>query len=79
MAGAGLSRLDKIIPLAVLSFTAAVYAPVLGFGFVSDDTAQIVQSQSRYTWSAAPGYFGSDVWNVIIPGRTDYYRPVFLL
>jgi tetratricopeptide (TPR) repeat protein len=46
---------------------------------VSDDVGQIVQSQSRYTWSAVPGYFGSDVWNFIIPGKTDYYRPVFLL
>src|ERR1700677_1382216 len=73
------SRLRTIIPLAVLLLTAAVYAPVLWFGFVVDDTGQIVESQSRYTWSAIPSYFGSDVWTFIAAEKTNYYRPVFLL
>ena len=59
--------------------TAAVYLPVLGFGFVADDGGQIVESQSRYTWSAIPGYFTSDIWNFISASKTNYYRPLFLL
>jgi protein O-mannosyl-transferase len=68
-----------MIPLAVLLLTAAVYAPVLWFGFVVDDTGQIIESQSRYTWSAIPSYFGSDVWTFIAAEKTNYYRPMFLL
>jgi protein O-mannosyl-transferase len=76
---APLSRLHKVVQLAVLLLTAAVYLPVLWFGFVCDDSGQIVESHARYTWSAVPSYFGSDVWNFIVTGKTDYYRPVFLL
>lgn len=68
-----------IAPLVALLLTAAVYLPVLWFGFVCDDSSQIVESQSRYTWSAVPGYFGSDVWTFIAAAKTNYYRPVFLL
>jgi hypothetical protein len=62
MDGAAPSRLRTIAPLTALLLTAAVYLPVLWFGFVCDDAGQIVQSQSRYTWSAVPTYFSSDVW-----------------
>ncbi len=68
-----------IVPLTVLLLTAAVYLPVLWFGFVYDDAGQIVESQSRYTWSAVPSYFSSNVWTFINPGTSNYYRPVFLL
>ena len=73
------ARLRTIAPLVALLATAAVYAPVLWFGFVCDDSGQIVESQSRYTWSAVPSYFGSDVWTFIAGAKTNYYRPVFLL
>src|ERR1700691_3087650 len=79
LSGVNSSRLRTIVPLAVLLLTAAVYAPVLWFGFVGDDSGQIVESQSRYTWSAVPSYFGSDVWSFIAAATTNYYRPVFLL
>jgi tetratricopeptide (TPR) repeat protein len=71
--------LRNVVPLVMLLLTAAVYLPALWFGFVCDDSGQIVESQSRYSWSAVPSYFGSDVWNFIVTGKTDYYRPVFLL
>jgi hypothetical protein len=77
--GSAASKLRTIVPVAVLLLTASVYAPVLGFGFVCDDSGQIVESQSRYTWSAVPSYFGSDVWTFIAAEKTNYYRPVFLL
>lgn len=73
------ARLRLIAPLLVLLLTAAIYLPVLSFGFVSDDAGQIVESQPHYAWSAIPSYFSNDVWNYVSVQKTNYYRPVFLL
>ena len=70
---------SKWIPWAVLAITAAVYLPSLTFGFVCDDTQQIVWSQPNFTFRAVPSYFTSDVWSYSSRDRTNYYRPVFLI
>ena len=73
------SRLRFLLPAAILAVTAAVYLPALSFGFVCDDAEQIVTSQPRYTWSALPSYFTSDIWSYTAFVKTNYYRPGFLV
>ena len=73
------SRTRFLIPAIVLIVTAAVYLPALRFGFVYDDTQQIVLSRARFAWDSIPSYFTTDVWSYIYLLKTNYYRPVFLL
>ncbi len=76
---ASFARLSLIAPLAVLLLTAVVYAPAVGYGFVFDDSAQIVDSQPYYTWGSVPSFFVSDVWHYTLGGTSNYYRPAFLV
>lgn len=69
----------SLAPTAVLVLTAAVYLPALSFGFVCDDSQQIVDSQPRYVWSALPSFFTTDVWHYTDFIDSNYYRPGFLL
>lgn len=73
------SRYPFALPVLVLVATAAAYAPALSYDFVLDDGEQIVQSQPRYTWSAVPSYFTTDIWSYTLFVKTNYYRPGFLL
>ena len=61
--------------LAVVS-----YWPVLRYGFVYDDTQQILQNPAVTSWRYLPQYFTANVWAGVYPGvRGYYYRPLFLL
>jgi hypothetical protein len=68
-----------LIPVVVLALTAAVYLPVFWLGFVNDDIPQIVNSQPYLAWRHLPHYFTTDVWSYLLPFRTNYYRPLFLV
>src|SRR5690349_20202925 len=67
------------IPVVLLAVAAAIYLPALAFDFVIDDTQQIVWSQPHLTWHSLPSYFTSDVWSYVLPIRSNYYRPIFLV
>lgn len=69
----------RLILWVVIAATAAVYAETASYGFVYDDPRQIEMSRSRFTWSQAPGYFTTDVWDYVNRQTGNYYRPVFLL
>jgi hypothetical protein len=61
--------------LAVVS-----YWPALKYGFVYDDTEQIVTNPSLRSWTYLPQYFTANVWEGVHPGGGgSYYRPLFLL
>ncbi len=56
------------------------YWPALHYGFVYDDTQQIVQNPAIKSWSNVPKYFTSHVWASVFPGLSgNYYRPFFSL
>ena len=70
-----LFQLGLALVLAVVS-----YWPALGFGFVYDDTQQIVENPALRSWSYLPQYFTANVWaGVFSGGGGSYYRPLFLL
>jgi protein O-mannosyl-transferase len=59
---------------------ALAYVATLGFGFVYDDTPQILKNPAIQAWSSVPRYFTEHVWAAIYPNSTgNYYRPLFLL
>jgi tetratricopeptide (TPR) repeat protein len=61
--------------LAVVS-----YWPALEYGFIYDDTQQIVENPALRSWSYLGQYFAANVWEGVFPGRGgDYYRPLFLM
>jgi len=61
--------------LAVVS-----YWPALEYGFIYDDTQQIVENPALRSWSSLPQYFAANVWAGVFPGGGgSYYRPLFLL
>ena len=69
-----------LLPLAVAMVTFIVYIPSLGFDFVYDDYAQIVETKQLNSWRMIPHYFTGHVWAWKSPGTPGpYYRPVFLL
>ncbi|HEY4365547.1 MAG TPA: tetratricopeptide repeat protein [Bryobacteraceae bacterium] len=72
-------RAQVLIPLLILLVSAAVYAPSLGYSFVSDDSRQISMAAPRFAWSAIPSYFTTDIWSFVEQEKSNYYRPVFLL
>ena len=68
------------MPLAIVVLTGAIYLPTLGFEFVYDDYAQIVETKQLNSWRMIPHYFTGHVWAWKTPGVPGpYYRPVFLL
>ena len=64
---------------ALLALTAALYAPVAGYGFVYDDRELVLQNPRLMSWDQAPGYFTSDFFSHHAGVRIGYYRPVTLL
>jgi protein O-mannosyl-transferase len=73
------SQARLLVPAIVLLATLAVFLPALRFGFVCDDSQQIVLNQARFTWHSIPSYFTTDVWSYVFLFKTNYYRPVFML
>lgn len=47
------------------------------FGFVSDDTGQIVQNKAFQSWGATWNYFHQDVWMGLLH-FLPYYRPILM-
>jgi protein O-mannosyl-transferase len=72
-------RAQILVPLLVILASAAVYLPSLTYGFVSDDSRQISMAAPRFTWSAVPSYFTTDIWSFVEQEKSNYYRPVFLI
>ncbi len=65
---------------SIVIIAAAVYLSTLGFDFVYDDHAQIVETKQLNSWRMIPHYFTGHVWSWKQPGsQGPYYRPVFLL
>jgi tetratricopeptide (TPR) repeat protein len=72
--------LNWLVPVALAVVAFAVYARTLGFDFVYDDYAQIVETKQLNSWRMIPRYFTGHVWSWKTPGVPGpYYRPVFLL
>ena len=69
----------RLILIAVLLVTGAVYLPACGYQFVYDDHGQILDNQYALTWSWLPHYFTSHVWSSKQLAAPVYYRPLFLV
>lgn len=68
------------IQILVCAVTMSVYFGTLAFGFVYDDTPQILKNPAIQNWRYLPQYFTSHVWAAIYPNTAgNYYRPLFLL
>ena len=68
--------------LEAIVFIAAVIAflATVGFGFIYDDRAQILNNPEITSWHRVLSYFGSDVWASYDPTRVqNYYRPLFFV
>ncbi|HLJ49570.1 MAG TPA: tetratricopeptide repeat protein [Bryobacteraceae bacterium] len=69
-----------VLLASIALITAAVYMSTLGYDFVYDDHAQIVETKQLNSWRMVPHYFTGHVWSWKSPGsQGPYYRPVFLL
>ena len=64
---------ETAILAGVLAATFAVYVATFWFGFVYDDSWQIVDNGTLRSWANAPSFFTASML------RTPYYRPLFLL
>ena len=79
-----LALLDSrwLVAVAVLLPTLVAYIGTLGFPFLYDDIAQIVENPSIKSWAQVPGYFSPQIWNQHWPtvgGVASFYRPVFFV
>src|SRR5882724_3093266 len=68
-------QLALVVLLSVLP-----YLPCLGFGFVYDDDAQILQNPLLNSWRSLPSFFTHQSWSFLYPATiANYYRPMFLI
>jgi tetratricopeptide (TPR) repeat protein len=68
-------QLALVVLLSVLP-----YLPCLGFGFVYDDDAQILQNPLLHSWRSLPSFFTHQSWSFLYPATiANYYRPMFLI
>src|SRR5215208_6705604 len=66
--------------IALLLLTTLLYARTLAFGFVYDDTSQIVVNPRIQSWHHLPSYFTQHLWAHNIPAANgNYYRPMLLV
>jgi Tfp pilus assembly protein PilF len=71
---------DRCFLGAALLITAITYIKTLGFGFVYDDSGQIVGNPFLRSWRYIPKFFVTPLWVHQLPAATgNYYRPLFLL
>lgn len=70
-------QMRRVMLALVLVIGFVVYLGSLQFGFVYDDTAQIVKNPQVQSWAYLPHYFSGPVWAQL--KLFDYYRPLFLL
>jgi Tfp pilus assembly protein PilF len=76
--GFGLEEIPYVAEIVVAVSALLGYLGTVVFGFISDDSVQIVQNQSLRSWSATWSYFHQDVW-VGLLHFLPYYRPMFML
>lgn len=75
-----ISHLPEFCLALALLLAVVSYWPALRYGFVYDDTQQILQNPAITSWRYLPQYFTANVWAGVYPGvRGYYYRPLFLL
>src|SRR5712675_192062 len=69
------------LPLALVVLLSVLpYLPCLGFGFVYDDDAQILQNPLLDSWRSLPSFFTQQSWSFLYPATiANYYRPMFLI
>ncbi|MSQ02226.1 MAG: hypothetical protein EXR71_10105 [Myxococcales bacterium] len=67
------TRVERLALPTLFGACVAVYLPVLGMGFVSDDPALILVNQPSI--AQIPGFFFADLWDGT---DTGYYRPLFV-
>src|SRR5712691_652051 len=71
---------DRCFLGTALLITAITYVKTLGFGFVYDDSGQIVDNPFLKSWRYVPKFFVTPLWVHQFPEATgNYYRPLFLL
>ena len=71
-----LRRPSWLLTLLGLS-TLVLYSGALFFGYVWDDSPQIVNSPIVRSWSDLPRAFGSDLWYHVARHQL-FYRPLFV-
>jgi tetratricopeptide (TPR) repeat protein len=72
--------LPRVLPWLAAVLAVIVFAGVLGYPFVYDDTGQIVQNKQLTSWAYLPQYFTRDVWHEVgKDSHSNYYRPLFLV
>ncbi len=64
--------------LIILAITAAVYAPVVNLGFVSDDNGLILNPATGIAQQTLGSVFQSDLWH-FQESQSGYYRPLMML
>ena len=70
---------NRFLIASVLAITFIAFAGTIGYKFVYDDKAQIVENPLIKSWGHAPGYLTNHVWTQEFPGLPgNYYRPAFL-
>ena len=65
-----------LVLLGILLAVAALYSPLLGAGFASDDHALVLGRS--LTLADIPSFFSADLWEGM-PNGTGYYRPVMMV
>ncbi|HVR24972.1 MAG TPA: hypothetical protein VMU26_16805 [Candidatus Polarisedimenticolia bacterium] len=69
-----IAHLPRFLVCLALVLLMATYWPVLRYGFVFDDTQQIVQNPVLRSWSYVLQYFTANLWESIYPEvGGDYY------
>src|SRR5205814_5399426 len=68
-------------PWACLLLPWLSFLPVLGFGFVYDDTQQLLANPNVHGWAGLGKAFTDHVWSFdpSKAGTVHYYRPLFLV
>jgi hypothetical protein len=69
---------DMRLLLIILAITAAVYAPVVNLGFVSDDNGLILNPATGIAQQTIGSVFQSDLWH-FQESQSGYYRPLMML
>lgn len=64
----------------VLVMTAVTYLGTLHFGFVYDDSGQVIGNPFIRSWQNLPHFFTTALWSFLSPDSPgNYYRPTFLV
>lgn len=64
--------------LIIVAITAAVYAPVINLGFVSDDNGLVLHPTAGIAGQTIASVFTSDLWH-FQESQSGYYRPFMML